>query len=320
MPATALSDAQTPEELFTLLNAGAFFKLDGLVAVVTGGASGIGLMIATTLLANGAVVHIVDRAKEDLENVKRIYSTVATGRLFVHEADASLKSEAARVADAVAASSPYVNMLFNNAGISGPAVPVPWGSPSTDAAGYAKAFNALDEDSFNSVFAVNTIGPYFFSVAFLPLLCASKTHSAGKQFAPQIVNTCSLNSWSKDLRTSYGRVPYNLSKAALHHLTLTLAHEFASLQVRVNGFAPGHFVTGMTSSGSGRTPLGFSPGQQPPFVDEESKLFPGFKIPVQELGRFEDLSGLALMLATNRFINGEVVLIDGGSLLRHPAH
>lgn len=122
--------------------------------------------------------------------------------------------------------------------------------------------NQYDENSFNSVFAVNIIGPYFFAVAFLPLLCASK-ESAGKRFAPQIVNTCSLNAWSKirvsppkfvslssiptvhDLATSWGRLPYQLSKGAIHQLTKILAHELAPLHIRVNGFAPGLFVTGM---------------------------------------------------------------------------
>ncbi|KZV94849.1 NAD(P)-binding protein [Exidia glandulosa HHB12029] len=311
--------AQTPDELFALLNAGPLFNLDGLVAVITGGASGIGLMIGTTLLANGAVVHVVDRSKDDLQNVQTIYSAKAAGRLLVHEADVSLKSEATRIAEVIAQSSPYVNVLFNNAGISGAGAPVP--KDTTDPKAFVEAMNALDENAFNSVFAVNTFSAYFFAVAFLPLLCASAENPAGNRFPPQIINTCSLNAWSNDLATSWGKWPYQLSKGAIHHLTKLLAHELIPLKVRVNGFAPGLFATGMTRSLAARTPLGFTE-TTPAQFNGESVIGYGndFKLPVKEGARFEDLSGLALMLVTNRFVNGEIVLIDGGSLLRHVAY
>ncbi|KZV92903.1 NAD(P)-binding protein, partial [Exidia glandulosa HHB12029] len=317
-PSVPLHKLQTPDELFARLNAGSLFNLDGLVAVVTGGASGIGLTIATTLLANGAVVHVVDKSKADLETVKNVYTAATAGRLFVHESDVSVKSEATRVAAVVAGSSPYVNVLFNNAGIAGPGVELP--KDSTDPKDYVAALNELDEESFNSVFAINTIGHYFFAVAFLPLLCASAENPAGNRFPPQIVNTCSVNAFSNDLATSWGKVPYSLAKGALHHLTKILAHELIPLKVRVNGFAPGLFFSGMTVTDA-RTPLGFVDFATPQFNGEsEVRYRQDFKIPVKEVGRFEDLSGLALMLVTNRYINGEVVLIDGGSLLRHPAY
>ncbi|EJD54294.1 NAD(P)-binding protein [Auricularia subglabra TFB-10046 SS5] len=311
----ALYDAQSADELFGLLDAGRFFDLSGLVAVITGGASGIGLMTATTLLANGAKVFIVDRAQKSLNHVLDVYKPVAGDRLVGIEADVSIKSEATRVAEAVAAQTAYVNVLFNNAGITGRQLRKV-ADGSQDPKEYVDVFGDYTMEDFNEVFKINTFAAYFFTVAFIPLLSASKG-SAASRFVPQVINTCSINSWSKDLATSWERPAYQLSKGAIHHLTKILAFELVPLKIRVNGFAPGLFQTGMTTQ-SGFTPLGF-PILKPLHWEGENPVAygPDFKAPFQHLGRFEDISGLVLMFVTNHSIDGEIIQIDSGSMLRH---
>lgn len=89
-----------------------------------------------------------------------------------------------------------------------------------------------------------SLGPYFLSSAFLPLLVASKSKAPyGDKFEPQIVNTVSMNGWTKDPATGGHNYPYLLSKGATGHLTSLLAHDFLKIGVRVNAISPGWFVT-----------------------------------------------------------------------------
>ncbi|KZV98003.1 NAD(P)-binding protein, partial [Exidia glandulosa HHB12029] len=296
----------TPEKLLQSLSSATLHNLDGLVAVVTGGSTGIGLMITTTLLANGAKVYIVGLDQKQVDDVVAIYNKAAGGRLVGLAGDVTKKDEAKRLAAEIGKRESYVNVLFNNAGVLGPTVADLKTSSNVD--DYVNAFDTYSESDFHSVSAVNTFGLYFMSVAFLKLLDASK----GKKFPPQIVITSSMNAWSKDPDTAGRGIPYLLSKSAAAHLTKLLAHEFLPLQIRVNGIAPGLFATGMTSKGVNA--LGF-----PNTSREQCAQEAIFEVPFGKSGGHTDMGKLALMLVTNEFINGEIVLIDGGTLLRHPA-
>lgn len=96
------------------------------------------------------------------------------------------------------------------------------------------------------------IGPYFLSAAFIPLLFASKVKARynNQNIQPQIINTSSMNGWTKDPATGGHCYPYLLSKAAIGHLTSLLAHDFIPLGIRVNQIAPGWVVTGMSAPGT----------------------------------------------------------------------
>ena len=104
-------------------------------------------------------------------------------------------------------------------------------------------FKMVTEEDFDHNLHTNAIGPYFLTFAFLPLLEKWKESSAGSRFAPQIVMTSSLNGWTKDPSTSGYCYPYIFSKNAVAHFTSILAHELLPLGIRVNGIAPGLFVT-----------------------------------------------------------------------------
>jgi short-subunit dehydrogenase len=89
-----------------------------ITAVVTGGATGIGLMITQALQANGAKVYITGRRKEVLEQTQKIYST-GPGSIHILPGDVSKKDEAIRLAEEISQKEPNgIHLLVNNAGIA----------------------------------------------------------------------------------------------------------------------------------------------------------------------------------------------------------
>ncbi|THH17494.1 hypothetical protein EW146_g3325 [Bondarzewia mesenterica] len=319
------------------LSASNIFDLRGVVAVVTGGGTGIGLMISTTLVANGATVYIIGPKQEDLDRIAKAYNDVAEktpgrGRLHGLQGDVRSKSEATRLAEEIARREKHITVLFNNAGIAAGSFKKP---QETNADAFVKAyFDSVNQEDFENSLNTNAIGPYWLTFAFLPLLEKWKSNGElGKKFVPQIIMTSSMNGWTKDPATAGFSFPYMYSKSAIGHATSTLAHELLPLGIRVNGIAPGLFITEMTAPGT-LDALGQSHAYQ-----ELS-----FAIPtVESGGSNKDVGSLALMLIANWFINGqygsissvnlvcsmdirskreslgETVLIDGGTLLIHPS-
>lgn len=132
--------------------------------------------------------------------------------------------------------------------------------------------------------------------------------------------TSSMNGWTKDLSTAGLSVPYAMSKSAIGHFTSSLAHDLLPLGIRVNGIAPGLFITEMTAPGTIDS-AGISH-----LESKETGLIPLDKMPLFEIpcrqarntgvpllgGTNRDMGSLALFLTANWYVNGETVLIDGG--------
>ncbi|KAF9809965.1 hypothetical protein IEO21_07195 [Rhodonia placenta] len=297
------------------LTASNVFDLRGVVAVVTGGGTGIGLMMSTTLLANGATVYIIGPKQEDLDKMAKVYNDAAEktgkpGRMHGIQGDIRFKAEALRLADEVGKREQHVTALFNNAGIMAGQFAPP--AAPTAAAFRAAYFDPITEEDFDLSLRTNAVGPYWLTFAFLPLLERWKAAAGGARVAPQVVMTSSMNGWTKDPRTAGRSFPYMFSKAALGHATAALAHELLPLGIRVNGIAPGLFPTEMSAPGTidavgaSRIP----PDLQFPFAVPSAA-------PGQPGGTNKDMGALVLCLVANWFINGETVLIDGGTLLEH---
>ncbi|KAI8972875.1 NAD(P)-binding protein [Trametes punicea] len=298
------------------LTADSLFDLTGVVAVVTGGGTGIGLMISSTLLANGATVYIIGPKQADLDKVAKIYSDAAQaagkpGRMYGLEGDIRLKSEAVRLAEEIGKREKYT-VLFNNAGVTTESVK----KPDVDSAeAYRKAFlDELPEREFDHNFKTNAVEPYWMTFAFLALLEKWKDSPGGTRFAPQVIMTASMNGWSKDPTTAVRALPYMYSKSALGHSAARLAHELIPLGIRVNAIAPGLFFTELTAPGTAD-----ATGMSKPLPD---KGMP-FEVPLsrptepgqQRAGTPKDMAALVLFFMANWFVDGETVLIDGG----HPS-
>ncbi|KAJ3486220.1 hypothetical protein NLI96_g4390 [Meripilus lineatus] len=311
------------EEILGNLKAANMFDLTSVVAVVTGGGTGIGMMISSTLLSNGATVYIIGPKQEDLDRVVKPYNDAADrtnrpGRMYGIEGDIRKKSEAKRLAEVIGKRSPYVTVLFNNAGILEGQFNKP--TEATASAFVSAFFDDIPEESFSNSLATNAVGPYWLTFAFLPLLEKWKESGYGngsRKFHPQVIMTSSMNGWTKDLATAGSSYPYAFSKSAIGHATSSLAHELLPLGVRVNGIAPGLFTTSMSTPGGKVDEFGRSHNQDYSMYD--------FQVPTRPLppsnagGTPRDMGSLVLFLVSNEYVNGETVLIDGGTLLAHPS-
>ncbi|GGL12685.1 SDR family NAD(P)-dependent oxidoreductase [Nocardia jinanensis] len=183
------------------------------VAVVTGGASGIGRAVAAALVAEGAEVVIIDL---DPASTATAAQSIGTGYLPVDVTDPEAMARAA--ADVVAMFG-RVDLLINNAGIA-----------------VAEAFLEMDIDTARRVLDVNLWGVIHGLRAFVPMIERTSTDGF-------VVNTASLGG----LRTAPGLSAYSMSKFAVVALTETLAEELAARRSRVGVgvLLPGRVATGL---------------------------------------------------------------------------
>ncbi|TFK51108.1 NAD(P)-binding protein [Heliocybe sulcata] len=300
------------------LTASRIFDLRGVVAVVTGGATGIGLMISTTLMANGATVYTIGPVQQELDDAAKLWNEGAAkepnrGRMYGLAGDIRSKSEAKRLAQEIEKKEKHITVLFNNAGIMRGTTDRP--KPGATAADFLAAyFDPITEDDFDNSLRTNTFGHYWMTFAFLPLLekWKSPDNPLSNKFPPQVIMTTSNTGWLKDIACAINSFPYHFSKAALGQATASLAHELLPLGIRVNGIAPGPVQTAMNSPGTVNE-LGIPTG--PP-----ASSWDAFMIPLGvSSAPNRDIGTVVLMLVANWYISGETVLVDGGTLLKHPS-
>ncbi|KAH7931342.1 NAD(P)-binding protein [Leucogyrophana mollusca] len=284
------------------------FNVEGWVCVVTGGGTGIGLMIAQAFANNGAKVYITSRREPVLAQSARHWGSSLQhpqGQLVPLQCDITSKDSIGNLVQQIQKKESHIDLLVNNAGISE-------GTSDTDKAEEsAKDLSAelFNEDlaSWENVYRTNVIGYFFLATAFLPLLnAATMNHS---QHTGSIINISSISGIT---RTSQHHFKYNVSKAATIQLSTLLAQEFRkkAVQVRVNNIAPGIFPSEMTAGESDEVNK-----SQIPAGDDYGKKK---GIPAGRPGRDEDMAQAALMLACNQYAYGQTLAIDGGYLLEHP--
>ncbi|KAJ4158322.1 uncharacterized protein LMH87_008854 [Akanthomyces muscarius] len=279
------------------------FDLAGRVAVVTGGGSGIGLMAAQALAANGAKVYIAGRTREKLENASDTHDEQASGQIIPITADVSSKVGITALVEEIERREERVDILMNNAGISSTSGTI---AEAKSAQELRKAlFDSGDStfDEWEDVYRTNVTAIFFTTAAFLPLLQRSTDKQAG--WSAAVINTTSISGLVK---TAQHHFAYNASKAAAQHLTRMLAAEIAAagLRIRVNSIAPGVFPSEMTAKEESD--------------DRQKSELPKDKvgeIPARRPGKDEDMAQAVLLLASNQYMNGEKVIVDGGYTLTH---
>lgn len=186
--------------------------LEGKVAIVTGGGTGIGRAVSLLLAAQGAAVAVVysRSAAEAEETVTEIRAD--GGRALALRADVAKPQDVARMTAAVADGFGHIDYLVNNAG-------------STRQLAFSD-LEAIDDAAWDALYAVNVKGAFHCARAAAPYLRRSSDGA--------IVNIGSIAG-----ETGYGSsLPYAVSKAALHGLTRSLARALAPA-IRVNCLAPG---------------------------------------------------------------------------------
>ena len=200
------------------------FRLDGQVAVITGGARGIGRATAEAFVAAGARAVLVDR---DLDEAKS--AATAIGNAEAHALDVTDEAAVNRLFDAVAARHGRLDVLVNNAGAS-----------------IRKPTTELSKAEWDTVIAVNQTSTFLCSRAAARHMLQDKRGGA-------IVNLASIMGFSGG--GLYPNISYQASKGAVVNMTRALAIEWAKDNIRVNAVAPAWVRTGFIAPILGKPEL-----------------------------------------------------------------
>ncbi|MGV0853565.1 SDR family oxidoreductase [Mycolicibacterium phlei] len=198
------------------------FDLTGKRALVTGGTSGIGVMMARGLLQAGARVVVSSRKSDGCLRTSEELSRFGDVRAI--PADLSRHDECRRLAEEVTADGEPLHILVNNAGAT-------WGAPLEN----------FPDSAWDRALDLNLKAPFWLVRALLPALRA-----AGSADDPaRVINIGSIDGLRVPLLPTYS---YSSSKAALHHLTRVLARELGPQHITVNAVAPGPFPSKMMAA------------------------------------------------------------------------
>lgn len=289
------------------------YDLNGLVALVTGGGTGIGLMIAQGLAANGARVYITGRRVEVLDRVVNEWNQKKgdlVGSMIAVGMDVTDKEDIQAVVDKLTRDEGKLHILVNNAGQSGPSSPElnkPTPRSPKNADELSKyLFGQESFEEWSSLYAINAFSTYFVTVAFLGLLEKGSHDRTG--FMSSVINVTSISGLIKLAQRHFA---YNSAKAAASHITKMLATEFAlkGIPVRVNAIAPGVYESEMTHD----------------VIDGEQATdavgMPVISVPAKRPGSATEMAGTAVYLASPAagYMNGQEIVIDGGYVAVNPA-
>src|SRR3954454_4711074 len=185
------------------------FRLEGKLAAVTGGGSGIGRAVARVFAKQGATVHILDLSQE---NVQQVLGEIESegGKGFAHNCDVSNQQQVKEIFQKIGA----IDILVNNAGI----------------AHVGNVENTTEED-FEKVFRVNVKGVYNCLNAVVPIM---KANGGGC-----IVNMSSIAA----LVGLSDRFAYSMSKGAVHAMSLSVARDYLHAKIRSNTISPARVHT-----------------------------------------------------------------------------
>ncbi len=244
------------------------FSLKGKVALVTGGNQGIGKVVAGYLADAGAHIVIFDLndASAVAEAIAKEYGVQAAA-LVVDVTDPQAVEEAIQKAAGIMGT---LDLLFNNAGIC-----------------LHKPALEVSPQEWLKVIDVNLNGIYYVATAFARYLVAH-----GK--TGNVVNTASMSGTIVNI--PQGQASYNASKAAVAHLSKSLAVEWAPLGIRVNSISPGYICTEMTGT-----------------VRKDWQGYWVSTIPFRRMGTPEELAGAVIYLLSDAstYTSGHDMIIDG---------
>ena len=190
--------------------------LKGRVAVVTGGARGIGYAVATRMLQSGASVVLWDVTADRLKTSQAELSKL--GKVETHVVDITDEPQVLAAADAAVKALGKIDILVNSAGITGPNVKT-WEYSSKD---------------FRQVQDINLIGTFH--------CCKAVVAPMMKNDYGRIINIASIAGLNGN-PSGMNTIAYNTSKGAVINFTRTLAAEWGRYNINVNAICPGFFVT-----------------------------------------------------------------------------
>ncbi len=252
-------------------------KLNGKVALITGGGTGIGTAIVKRFVTEGAKVCLTGRRKEMLDEVAR---SLPSGTVTTCPGDVSKDDDVARMVKTTVSFGGRLDVLVNNAGIASQV-------PVAD----------LSREEWQRVFDVNLTGPFLLMKASIPHMI--------KGGGGSIINIASVGG----LRCLSGFPAYCSSKAGLIMLTQQAALDYGRHNIRCNAICPGGIKTEMTEKEFGQ--LGKMLGMETDsFFAMISKV-----LPLQRFGQPPEIGGICTFLASDdsSFMTGAALVIDAGT-------
>jgi len=251
------------------------FTLKGKTALVTGGSSGLGLIMAKGLLQNDAKVVIASRNQKKCDAALKILEKF--GEVYACAADVTHANHRENLLSFFARKLGALCILVNNAGAN-------WGAP----------LEKYPDEGFEKVIATNLNAVFSLTRDAVPLL----EKAASEEDPSRIINIGSMDGIHVPIVQRVPTFAYSASKAALHHLTRTMAVELAVKKITVNAVAPGFFESRMTD-----------------YVFEHFLRDIEEDCPLGRIGKPEEIVGIMAYLASRAgsYTNGAVIPVDGGT-------
>ncbi|KAH9000910.1 rhamnolipids biosynthesis 3-oxoacyl-reductase [Lactarius hatsudake] len=263
---------------FTIPN---LFDVKGKIAVVTGGGSGIGTMIAAAYVQNGAKVYIASRKEKQLKTVSELLNKIRPGSCEYLVADLSSRAGCDSLVEAVKAKESKIHILVNNSGMS-------WGAPFDD---------FPEKDGWDRLLSLNVKSIFYVTAGLAPLLAKDSTnHEPGR-----VINISSIAGFSPHAGGSRLAGDGN-GLWSFNHLTSQLAVTLGPQFITVNAICPGLFPSKMTAFGI----------KNAGGVDKLAEGHPWGRV-----GEPADMAGVALFLASPAaaYVTGAHLILDGGGLI-----
>jgi len=256
------------------------FRLDGKVALVTGGGRGIGKFIAAGLAEAGASLVIASRKMKNLEAAAAEIRQACGAEVLPVACDVAKEEDIDGLVKAALERFGRIDILVNNAGAT-------WGAPTLK----------FPLERWDQMFSINVRGVWILSQKVAGVMKA--------QGGGNIINISSIMGFRGSDESLHPAVPYNSTKAAINALTMNLAVKLAPFKIRVNAIAPGFFRTDMMSY-----------IETPDFKESYDKAME--LVPMRRFGDTDDMKGVAVFLASeaSAYMTGHVLVNDGGFLAR----
>lgn len=266
-----------PESQHSSLAVAQLFGLAGKTALVTGGSSGLGLIMAETLLRAGVRVVIASRKQDRCDAA--LAQLQPLGECQALAVDVTRAADRQRLQDFLQQqfADQGLSILVNNAGAN-------WGASIED----------YPDEAFTKVMSTNVNAVFSLTRDLLPLLC----RAASGQDPARVINIGSMDGLQVPIVQRVPTFAYSASKAALHHLTRTLAVDLGPRHITVNAVAPGFFQSRMTD-----------------YVLSEFGDDIAADSPLGRAGQPEEIAGVLIYLASRAgaYTSGAVIPVDGGT-------
>ncbi|MCY9514749.1 SDR family NAD(P)-dependent oxidoreductase [Paenibacillus apiarius] len=249
-------------------------RLEGKVCIITGAGSGIGRSTALRFAKEGATVVVADIQSEGGQETVRMIEELGCKSMFT-QVDVTSPEEAKTMADAVVAQYGRIDVLFNNAGVSG-----------------VGRLHEIEPEAWDRVMAINIRGVFLPSKYVLP--------SMMEQRSGTIIN---MSSCIAEMGLA-NRASYAATKGAVLSLTKSMQVDYAPYHIRVNALLPGTIFTPFVESYLRNS----YDDPEAAIASIKTRQLSG------ELGRPEDVAEGALFLASDesKFMMGSPLYIDGG--------